>query len=183
MCIRDRCIRWWPTSAVRRGNFGDPLLWAMKKRLNQSRCSLGCGLGWAKGSMYQMGCTLAPPPREYDWTVCVRWWCGFLASYFDLLFCVVFANEFDLLYQHYVCTWPLLNKSLFHGILLNHYYSNYAIQSDVLNVCICLCYYDRMKIDWSLLTMTRRKSSHGEVYRTYRGNVVKFPQLMDVAVR
>ena len=38
--------------------------WALQKWLNQSRCYLGCGLGWAQGTMYymwsrfrmQMGC-------------------------------------------------------------------------------------------------------------------------------
>jgi len=35
-----------------------------------------------------MGCTLAPP-GEYDWTVCVRRWCGLMSNYFDHLFTIV----------------------------------------------------------------------------------------------
>jgi len=38
------------------------------KRLKQSRCRLGCGLGWAKEVCIRLGCTLAPP-GEYDWAV------------------------------------------------------------------------------------------------------------------
>jgi len=33
----------------------DTLTWAVQKWLNRSRCRLGCGLGWADGSMCYMG--------------------------------------------------------------------------------------------------------------------------------
>ena len=37
-------------------------VWAVQKRLNRSRCCLGCGLGWAQWTMHWVG---GPdPPRE-----------------------------------------------------------------------------------------------------------------------
>jgi len=68
--------------------------WALQKRLNRSKCSLGYGLGWAQGSVREMGrCTFAPPV-EYHWTVHLRRRCDLfvellwplviiLASYFS----------------------------------------------------------------------------------------------------
>jgi len=32
--------------------YDDILQWAVQKWQNRSRCHLGCGLGWAKGSTY-----------------------------------------------------------------------------------------------------------------------------------
>jgi len=34
--------------------------WALKKRLNRSRCCFGWGLGWAQGTMYYMGVQIIP---------------------------------------------------------------------------------------------------------------------------
>jgi len=36
-------------------NYGDILRSSVQKRLNRSRCHLGCGLGLARGIMYYMG--------------------------------------------------------------------------------------------------------------------------------
>jgi len=53
-----------PDLPIGRGNFEgttcpdmpeDTLPWAVQKWLNQSRCHVGCGVGWAKGNMYYMG--------------------------------------------------------------------------------------------------------------------------------
>jgi len=48
----------------------------LQKRLNRSRCRLGCGL---------MGCTSAQS-GEYDWTVCVRRRSGLMSNDYDHLF-------------------------------------------------------------------------------------------------
>jgi len=34
--------------------------WALQKRLNRSRCRLGCGLGWAQVTMYYVGYRVPP---------------------------------------------------------------------------------------------------------------------------
>jgi len=54
--------------------------WAVQKRLNRSICRLGCGLGWAMG-------TLAPT-GEYNWTVRLRRRYGLMSNYFDHLFLI-----------------------------------------------------------------------------------------------
>jgi len=49
--LKELCIRWRSRSPMGSGKFGgrgahwDGLPWALQKRLNRSRCSLGCGLG------------------------------------------------------------------------------------------------------------------------------------------
>jgi len=58
------------------------LLWALQKRLNRSRCRLGCGLGGPKEACVRWACTLTQP-GEYDWTVHVLWRRGLLWNYFD----------------------------------------------------------------------------------------------------
>ena len=68
---------------TRKANFvkyRDTLPWAVQKRLNWSRCRLGCGLGCVKESIIR--CTLAQPGK-YGWTVRVRRRCGLMSSYFD----------------------------------------------------------------------------------------------------
>jgi len=54
------------------------LPWALQKWLNQLRCHLEFGLGWAQEIRW--GCTLAPP-IEYQWTVRVRQQCGLVSIY------------------------------------------------------------------------------------------------------
>jgi len=49
--------------------------WVLQKRLNRSRCRLGCELRWVKDAIIRWGCTLALP-GEYDWTVRVRRRCS-----------------------------------------------------------------------------------------------------------
>jgi len=41
--------------------YRDTLRELCKKWLNRWRCSLEFGVGWAQGTMYYVGCTLAPP--------------------------------------------------------------------------------------------------------------------------
>jgi len=58
--LRKPCIRWESRSPNWKGQFwgkgaptvkySDFMLWAVQKRLNQSICDLGCGLGLAQGS-------------------------------------------------------------------------------------------------------------------------------------
>jgi len=61
--VQGTIIRWSSDTPMRRGNFygekgrpivkySDSLSWDVQKRLNRSRCCLGCGLGWVQGSMY-----------------------------------------------------------------------------------------------------------------------------------
>jgi len=75
----------------------DTLMWAVQKWLNRSRCRLGCGLGWAQGSMCYMECTLAQP-GEYDWSVHVRVCrtkqrrCGLMPNYFDYAYLFLFSS-------------------------------------------------------------------------------------------
>jgi len=64
-------------------------LWALQKPLNQSRCCLGCGLWRAEGSMYYVGCTLAPP-GEYHWTVHVWRRCGLFVKILWPLVIIIF---------------------------------------------------------------------------------------------
>jgi len=65
---KTTCIRWGSRSPTGRGNFegqkGRPIVkhrntlqWAVQKRLNWSRCHLGCGLGRAKESCARWGST------------------------------------------------------------------------------------------------------------------------------
>jgi len=57
----------------------------VQKRLNRSRCSLGCGLGWAQEKVLHAECTEAPP-GEYNWTPDrMRRRCGLFVNYFDHL--------------------------------------------------------------------------------------------------
>ena len=70
--------------------YRDDLPWAAQKRLNRSRCCLGFELGWAGGSIYYVGCTLALP-SEYHWTIHVRRWRGLLSNCFD--------HSFDICYR------------------------------------------------------------------------------------
>ena len=62
-----------------------PRSWALQKQLNWSRFLLGCGLGWARGTKYYIGCTLTQP-GEYEWTVRVRLRCDLVSNYSDYLF-------------------------------------------------------------------------------------------------
>jgi len=62
----------------------DTLPSAVQKRLNRSRRRLGCGLGLAQGSMYEVGRTL-PPPGEYNCTSMCAGNAAFLSTYFDHL--------------------------------------------------------------------------------------------------
>ena len=67
----------------------DTLPWAVQTQLNQSKCCLGFGLGWVHGSMYKVGCTLAPT-GEYHWTVRVPWRCSLLSNYYEHLLCSLY---------------------------------------------------------------------------------------------
>jgi len=55
----------------------------VQKQMNQSRCGLGCGLGWVQGSMYRWG--VHGTTWRYDWTVCVRQQCGLTSNCFNHL--------------------------------------------------------------------------------------------------
>jgi len=60
---------------------------AVQKWLNRSPCRPGDRLMWAQGTVYQIGCTLAPS-GEYDWMIFERWRCG--PVYFGHLLLFVF---------------------------------------------------------------------------------------------
>ena len=88
--------------------YRDFLAWAMQKRLNRSRCRLGCGLGWSKGSR-----------------LCIKWgahWrhltnttkqfmygsdAAFLSNYFDHLFYVSYSVLGYFYYRPSSCKWTV----------------------------------------------------------------------------
>jgi len=70
---KESCVRWQSRSPTGMDNFygnerpivkcSDALPWAVQKRLNWSRCRLGCGLLWAQETMYRLGVQIIPYER------------------------------------------------------------------------------------------------------------------------
>ena len=66
------------------------LVWAVQKWLNRLICCLGYVPGWAEGTLV--------PPGKYNWTICLRQWCGLMSNYFDHLL-PRWPQSFSILYN------------------------------------------------------------------------------------